>query len=545
MKKSTLIVLFTAAILFFGSLQVGWGQTTFSATYTFTGTTGNVASFAYNGTFYDGITPGPIVKVGVTTSSSSGNFRATNWPTGAISGSDVFTGTVDVGKYFEFNINAVTGYKFTVTSITFGIGRSATGTRQSQWRGSYDSYTSLLTDYSTLNASLTNTSGVITNPDLNLSWVGNVLNAGLNYVDITTSAGFRFYQFNSESNSGTAGLQGALTINGTYQAVGGSAMVAPPTFLPVGGTYTSSQSVELSCTTPSSSIYYTTDGTIPNNTGNGTLYAGTIPVSTTTTIKAIAYATGLDPSTVATAIYTLPTPVANIAALRASSISGFYKLTGEAVLTYQSAVGKVKYIQDASGAIVIYDGNAIITSSYAVGDGIKDIYCTLSLFNGMLELIPYANPGPAFSTGNIVTPTEITLANLTTNDQAKLIKVVNTTITGTGNFAYGTSGTNYPLTDPSGAGLMRTAYSDLNYINTAIPVIAQDITGVVLVNTSYSATIPLLIPRSLSDFTNYIPATPALFATPASKSGLNYVFGNGPSVSQSFDLTGSNLTGAP
>jgi len=542
MKKSTLITLFTAAIFVFGSYQVGWGQTAFSATYTFTGTTGNVASFAYNGASYDGITPGTIVKVGVTTSSSSGNFRATNWPTGAISWSDVFTGTVDEGKYIGFTIDAVSGFKFTITSITFGIGRSASGTRQSEWRGSSDSYSGLLSDYTTLNAGLTNASGVLTNPDANSSWTGNVLNAGLNYVDITTSAGFRLYLFNSEATSGTAGLQGNITINGTYQAVGGSPMAATPTFLPAAGTYTSSQDVVLSCATPSSSIYYTTDGTNPNNTGNGTLYSGAIPVSATDTIKAIAYALGLDPSSVATAIYTLPTPIANIAALRASPTTGFYKLTGEAVLTYQSTAGKVKYIQDATGAIVIYDGNSIITSSYVVGDGIKDIYCTLSLYNGMLELIPYVNPGPAFIPVYNVTPAEITLASLTNNDQAKLVKIINTTITGTSGFV---NGTNYPLTDPSGPGLMRTAYSDLNYIGSAIPLVAQDITGVVLVNTSYSATIPLLIPRSLSDFTNYIPATPVLFATPASKSGLNYVFGNGPSVSQSFDLTGSNLTGAP
>ena len=219
MKRFLFSIILTLAIS-----VVGWGQTNFTATYTFTGTTGDVTSFNYNGTTYAGITPGAMVKVGITSSSSTGNFRATNWPTGAISGSDVFTGSVDLGKYIGFTINAIAGYKFTVTSITFGVGRSATGTRQSQWRGSYDSYGSILTNYTTLAGGLTNSSGVLTNPDANSSWVGSVLTVGSNYVDIPTSAGFRIYLFNSEASGGTAGLQGPITIIGTYQAI------APPTW---------------------------------------------------------------------------------------------------------------------------------------------------------------------------------------------------------------------------------------------------------------------------------------------------------------------------
>ncbi len=112
--KKTLIL----TILSIFALSMVWGQTAFTATYTFTGTTGHVQSFAYNGTTYDGITFGDIVKAGVTSSSSTGNFRATNWPTGAISGSDDFTGTVDTEKYIGFTITPVAGYMFTVTSIT-------------------------------------------------------------------------------------------------------------------------------------------------------------------------------------------------------------------------------------------------------------------------------------------------------------------------------------------------------------------------------------------------------------------------------------------
>lgn len=78
---------------------------------------------------------------------------------------------------------------------------------------------------------------------------------------------------------------------------------ATPTFSPAAGTYTSAQSVTISCATSGASIYYTTDGSDPDNTK--TLYTGAISVTSTTTIKAIAYASGYDPSAIASATYTI------------------------------------------------------------------------------------------------------------------------------------------------------------------------------------------------------------------------------------------------
>ena len=483
---------------------IGRGQTAFTATYNFAGGIGNVASLAYNGTIYAEINPGPLVKVGVTTASSNGNSRATGWPTGATSGSDVFTGTVDVGKYIGFTIDAASGYKFTITSITFGIGRSGTGTRQCEWRGSYDSYEALISDYSALNASLTNTSGVLTNPDVNSSWIGNELNAGSNYIDINTSAGFRIYLFNSEAAAGTAGLQGNITIAGTFQAVGGLPIAATPTFNPSGGTYYSAQNVSLSCATASSSIYYTTDGTDPDNAGNGTLYNLAIPVSSTTTIKAKAYADGNDPSSIATSVYTFPTinDVADIAALRAGTTgSTVYKLTGEAFLTYQNAATKQKFIQDATAAILIYDLAGTITTSYNLYDGITGIYGTLTDYNGMLEFIPVLNTAAASSTGNVIIPEDRTLASLTSADQAKLIKVINATLDySTGNFlAYAQ---NINVTQDITTLTMRTI-ANTDYSNTAIPTVAQNITCLV---GQYIAAMQIS-PRFLADFETYTEPT--------------------------------------
>lgn len=79
--------------------------------------------------------------------------------------------------------------------------------------------------------------------------------------------------------------------------------VATPTFSPAAGTYTEAQNVTISCATTGATIYYTTDGSTPNTSSS--VYSSAIPVSSTTTIKAIAVKEGMANSAVAEAIYTI------------------------------------------------------------------------------------------------------------------------------------------------------------------------------------------------------------------------------------------------
>jgi len=78
---------------------------------------------------------------------------------------------------------------------------------------------------------------------------------------------------------------------------------AAPTFSPPAGTYTSTQTVSISDTTPGATIYYTTNGTTP--TPSSTLYIGPITVAISETINAIAVASGYSNSPVATAVYVI------------------------------------------------------------------------------------------------------------------------------------------------------------------------------------------------------------------------------------------------
>ncbi|HTB80699.1 MAG TPA: chitobiase/beta-hexosaminidase C-terminal domain-containing protein, partial [Opitutaceae bacterium] len=79
---------------------------------------------------------------------------------------------------------------------------------------------------------------------------------------------------------------------------------ADPTFSPGTGTYSSTQNVTIASTTSGASIRYTTDGSTPSETA-GTIYSSPVNVSSTTTLKAIAFASGFADSNVTSATYTI------------------------------------------------------------------------------------------------------------------------------------------------------------------------------------------------------------------------------------------------
>ena len=196
--------------------------TTFTGTYTF-GTAGGVSTFAYNGTAIPNVTVGNLLKVGVTSSSGTGNFRASNWASDPVPIGDL-DGSFDSSKYFEFSLTAASGYTLDMTSFTFGVGRSATGTRSFQWRSSLDNYASAFSNYTTLASGLSNTSGALSyTADSSTAQTGNVLN--LSSLTGLSGVTFRFYGYNSEGTAGTGGIDGPFTFAGALNA-------------PVGASYT-------------------------------------------------------------------------------------------------------------------------------------------------------------------------------------------------------------------------------------------------------------------------------------------------------------------
>ena len=123
--------------------------------------------------------------------------------------------------------------------------------------------------------------------------------------------------------------------------------VATPTFSPAAGSYTGTQSVTIHDTTSGATIFYTTNGNTPNS--GSTRYTGTISVSTSETIKAIAELSGDTNSAVASAAYTITVPAPAF-----SPAAGSY--TGTQSVT----------ISDAMSGVTIYyttDGSTPTTNS--------------------------------------------------------------------------------------------------------------------------------------------------------------------------------------
>lgn len=85
-----------------------------------------------------------------------------------------------------------------------------------------------------------------------------------------------------------------------------AAQVAPPAFSPPPGSYSGEQPLEILTSTPGATIRYTTNGSAPSTT-NGTIYtgAGQITLTSSTTLRAIAYKSGLANSPVTQGDYTI------------------------------------------------------------------------------------------------------------------------------------------------------------------------------------------------------------------------------------------------
>lgn len=117
------------------------------------------------------------------------------------------------------------------------------------------------------------------------------------------------------------------TDTGVYQRDG--ALAYSPIFSPKAGNYSATQQVTLASDTSGATIIYTTNGTLPtvNASGsptNGTLYTAAIPVSAATTLKAIAWKSGLTTSPASTAAYTFQDLTAVPVTLSVETPTGIY-----------------------------------------------------------------------------------------------------------------------------------------------------------------------------------------------------------------------------
>ena len=137
------------------------------------------------------------------------------------------------------------------------------------------------------------------------------------------------------SVSATETINAIATASGLAQSALGTAtytietQAAPPTFSPAAGTYLNSVTVSLSAQA-GTTIYYTTNGTTP--TTSSTQYTAPFVVSATTTVQAIAVASGFFNSNVASATYTINSGGSTVISLGSGFTAGAMTLNGHALL---------------------------------------------------------------------------------------------------------------------------------------------------------------------------------------------------------------------
>ncbi len=118
--------------------------------------------------------------------------------------------------------------------------------------------------------------------------------------------------------------------------------VATPVFSVAGGTYSSAQSIAITCATAGAAIRYTLDGTEP--TASSTLYSSPLNIASTTTLKAKAFKTDMNASVTAAATYTIGTaPVETVATPVFSVAGGTYTSVQNVSITCATAGATIRY----------------------------------------------------------------------------------------------------------------------------------------------------------------------------------------------------------
>ncbi|MBR5631103.1 MAG: chitobiase/beta-hexosaminidase C-terminal domain-containing protein [Bacteroidales bacterium] len=339
------------------------------------------------------------------------------------------------------------------------------------------------------------------------------------------SNNLRFRYFKSTSYTNQQAVQLYKKNDGGQQ----QETVATPTFSPAEGSYFEPQQVTISCATEGATICYTTDGTDPNE--NSAQFTPGVPlnISETTTVKAKAYKSGYTPSNIASATYSFPELI-TIAEAKALSVNEYALVQG--IVTFID--GRNVYVQDNTGGICLFLNSNTVPSTLALGDMVQS-YGKRANYNGLFEL-SNINGGNAsefsiISSGNTL-PLEVkTIAEVNAGG-ADALQCTRVKIEGATIGAINTSG-NTPLTQGE--------YSTNIYKVPALTDINEgDVVDVIGVVGYFNA--PQIRVALASDVTlNYVP-DPQLTLTPTELPGFQYTFGEGPSQSLSFAVTGSDLT---
>ena len=195
--------------------------------------------------------------------------------------------------------------------------------------------------------------------------------------------------------------------------------------------FLTSTEVTITSETEGATILYCTSGDGTNFTGYQS-YTGPFTLNSTATVKAKALKSGMDNSEEVTKTFTKVTATPNVRDITTVGTSDQYVVLNNALVTYKN--GNYTYLEDEIGAMLLY-----CTNDLAAGDMLNGYMhvTNFTTYNGLPEVKAFTLIDCEITHGNTVTPKEMTLEQLTNNDDAnpyslyysQYVKIVDATVT--------------------------------------------------------------------------------------------------------------------
>ena len=327
-------------------------------------------------------------------------------------------------------------------------------------------------------------------------FVVNNVNTPVRAIALNSNHNFGPYH---TQNMGGSGYNFFLDIFATVG--GGTPTCATPTFTPEAGTYFEEQTVAIACTTADATIYYTLDGSEPDE--NSEVYETPITVAESLTIKAIAMKEGYENSNVASAEYTIILGAVTIFSQDwEGEMNGWTFVTVEGGNPWTVALHNDNHYAYANG----YNG------------GVNEQWCISPAFN----INNYENVTLTFKNAKNYTGPDVQLffSNDYDGENPSTATWVEFDFNkSTGSYAWVESGI-IDLANFTG----ESCYIGFKYTSTETEAAAWEVDDILLMG-----------------FTT----NPYLTVAPTSLTGFTHIIGQGPSASQTFTLTAGNITPAP
>ncbi len=188
-----------------------------------------------------------------------------------------------------------------------------------------------------------------------------------------------------------------------------------PSFSPAAGTYATSQAVTISDATAGTTIYYTTNGTVP--TTSSSVYSGPITVSATETLEAIAVETGYTNSPAATAAYTISSTT--LPAPTFSPAAGTYTTPQPVTISDATAGTTIYYTTNGTTPTTsssVYSGAITVSATETLqAIAVETGYTNSPVATSVYTISSTTLPAPTFSpaAGTYTTSQPVTISDAT------------------------------------------------------------------------------------------------------------------------------------